>query len=388
MKRLLLFLIFALSFSLGIPAYTSAETGHLEKTSAPLLARQATAKSQPVSVVKKIRYSNSPERTRVVIDLSRPVSYQVKRISKAKKLVVQLSQSSLGKSLRQSPSHAINGRLVQKIEAKQNGKGKVELSLTYKHLGAHKVMLLKKPTRLVLDLYPPAAPADPFAIQTIVIDPGHGGKDPGATSRKGLKEKDIVLDISRRLKKLIEKHLKKKVILTRNRDVFISLKKRAQIANKNHADLFISVHVNSAASRKLRGIEIYLLGRASSKRALATARRENAASHKDASNLQKMILNDLEREFTQNASLELAHFTNNAIKKTLISKYPTPALGVKKAPFYVLSHTEMPAILAEMSFISNRSEEKRLRSKSYRQQAAEALFKGLAAYIKSTRVGS
>ncbi len=97
-----------------------------------------------------------------------------------------------------------------------------------------------------------------------------------------------------------------------------------------------------------------------------------------------MILNDLERDYTQNASLELAHFTNNAIKKNLISKYPTAALGVKRAPFYVLSHTEMPAILAEMSFISNRREEKRLRSKSYRQQAAEALFKGLSAYIKSS----
>ncbi len=386
MKRLLLVLIFSLAFSLGSPPCASAEAFPLKKPPPTLFAR--TSKVKPVSVVKKIRSSNSSERTRVVIDLSHPVFYQVKRISKVKKLVLQLSQASLGESLSQRPSHTVKGKLVKKIEAKQNGKGQVELSLTYKHLGAHKAMLLKKPNRLVLDLYPPVAAANPFEIQTIVIDPGHGGKDPGATSRKGLKEKDIVLDISRRLKELVEKRLKKKVILTRNSDVFISLKKRTQIANENHADLFISVHVNSAASRRLKGIEVYLLGRASSKRALATARRENAASHKAASNLQKMILNDLEREFTQNASLELAHFTNNAIKKTLISKYPTPALGVKKAPFYVLSHTEMPAILAELSFISNHSEEKRLRSKNYRQQAAEALFKGLAAYIQSSMIGN
>jgi len=380
MKRLFLVLIFFLSPPLSLPADVSVVSSHLKKYDVKLSS---------VSVIKKIRYSNSPKRTRIVIDITHPVSYQVIRISEAQKLVLHLDSAILGKSLIQQPFQVVKGKLIKNIEAKQSGKGTVELSLTYKHLGAHKAMLLKKPNRLVLDLYPPPVPTtNPFEIQTIVIDPGHGGKDPGATSRKGLKEKDIVLDISRRLKKLIEKHLKKKVILTRNSDVFISLKKRTEIANKNHADLFISVHVNSAASHRLRGIEVYLLGRASSKRALATARRENAASHKAASSLQKMILNDLERDFTQNASLELAHFTNNAIKKTLISKYPTPALGVKKAPFYVLSHTEMPAILAEMSFISNLSEEKRLRSKSYRQQAAKSLFKGLADYIKSSQAGN
>lgn len=386
MKRFLLVLIFSLSFSLDSPSCTSAESLYLKNSTHTLLAR--ASKVEPLSVVRKIRSSNSSERTRVVIDLSRPVIYQVKRISRPKKLVLHLSRASLGKSVSQKPSHTVTGPLVEKIDAKQNGKGEVELSLTYKQLGAHKVILLKQPNRLVLDLYPPTAPSDPFSIQTIVIDPGHGGKDPGATSRRGLKEKDIVLDISRRLKKMIEQGMKKKVILTRNKDIFISLKKRTQIANKNHADLFISVHVNSAASRKLRGIEVYLLGRASSKRALATARRENAASHKAASKFQKMILNDLEREYTQNASLELAHFTNNAIKKNLISKYPTPALGVKKAPFYVLSHTEMPAILAELSFISNPGEEKRLRSKNYRQRAAEALFRGISAYIKSSQSGN
>lgn len=228
----------------------------------------------------------------------------------------------------------------------------------------------------------------PFEIKTIVIDPGHGGKDPGATSKSGLKEKEVVLDISRRLKKLIQKRLKKKVIMTRNRDIFIRLKKRTQIANENNADLFISVHVNSSPLRHTKGIEIYLLGRASDKGAIATAARENAASKEEAFDFQEMILNDLEREFMMNASLELAHFTNDAIVKNLISKYPTPALGVKKAPFFVLAHTNMPAILAEISFLSNRTEEKRLRSKSYRQRVAESLFKGVEGYIKSLQAGS
>jgi len=341
----------------------------------------------PATVIKKIRHSNSAENTRVVIDLSNTTSYAVTRDTSSQTLLVKLEQSVLGKSLKQRPDYVMTGDLLENIEATQRGDTTVYISLRYKQLGAHKHLVLENPHRLVIDLFPPTTPPPAFVIDTIVIDPGHGGKDPGARSRTGLKEKNIALDISRRLKKLIETRLKKKVIMTRNRDVFVSLKRRTEIANENDADLFVSVHINSSTSRKLKGIEVYLLGRPSDKRALAVAARENAETHKSVVDFEKMILNDLEREFTRNASLELAHFTNNALKKSLIKKYPTNALGVKRAPFYVLNHTDMPAILAEISFISNRKEERRLKSVKYRQQAAESLFKGIKSYIHSQQAG-
>jgi len=351
-----------------------------------LLARNKKSAKAPV-VVKSIRHSRKADKTRVVIDLSRSAAYTISRHPASQQVRIQLAKAVIGKPLKHRRNFSVKGSLIRRIEARQDGKNRVDIALTYSGLGMHKPLVLKHPDRLVLDFYPPERAAPPFEIQTIVVDPGHGGKDPGAMSKSGLTEKEVVLDVSRRLKKLIEKRLKKKVILTRNRDVFISLKKRTRIANENRADLFISVHVNSSPRRNTKGIEVYLMGRASNRRALAVARRENAAMHDGLRNFQEMILDDLEREFTKNASLELAHFTNDAIKKNLISKYPTPALGVKKAPFFVLAHTEMPAILAELSFLSNRVEEKRLRSKSYRQRAAEALFKGIKNYIDSLNAG-
>ncbi len=355
--------------------------------SAPIIL----AKNQPThTVVNKIRHSNSAKGTRVVIDLTRSVSYAVTRDPSSQTLLVKLEEAVLGKYLKLRPSYAMTGNLIDKIEVTQRGDKTVYISLLYKQLGSHKHLILEHPDRLVIDLFPPEAMPPPvaFSIQTIVIDPGHGGKDPGARSRGGLEEKDIALDISRRLKKLVESRLNKKVIMTRDEDVFITLKRRTEIANENKADLFVSVHINSSVSGKLRGIEVYLLGKASDKRALSVAARENAETHKDVVGFEEIILNDLEKDFTRKASLELAHFTNDALKRNLISKYPTKALGVKRAPFYVLNHTEMPAILAEISFISNRKEEKRLKNPQYRQRAAEALLKGIESYIHSLGVGA
>ncbi len=381
--------LFILSIYLSLTSASHRVAVAGEMNSTPL--RVAKTKLKPTSaVISKIRHSNNPDRTRVVIDLNRPVSYAVTRDRASQTLLVKLEASSLGKSLKRQPEFTMTGDLVRKIEVTQKGNKTVYIALLYKHLGEHKHLILENPNRLVIDLFPPnPTPRPPaFSIQTIVIDPGHGGKDPGARSKGGLEEKNVALDISKRLKTLVEKRLKKKVILTRDRDVFIPLKKRTEIANENKADLFISVHINSSRSRKLKGIEVYLVGRPSDERALAVAARENAETHDAVINFQEMILNDLERDFTRNASLELAHFTNDALKKNLMSKYPTNALGVKRAPFYVLNHTKMPAILAEISFISNRKEEKRLRSKNYRQRAAESLLKGIEAYIRSLEIGA
>lgn len=374
-------------------------------------ASEQTAKgaAQGAASVANIRHWAYPTYTRIVIDLDHPVTYKVVRLASSPVLSVTLSQAMLGELFKKTQVISVAKGLLKKIEVKPKEPGEIALLLTFSKLGRHRVMPLSDPDRLVIDVFNPGTqakkeieiedqvnpphrkvlPSPPtMAIRTIVIDPGHGGKDPGAIGSRGLTEKEVVLDVSHRLRTLIQKQLKKEVIMTRHEDVFIPLDERTLLANTKKADLFVSVHANSSPRRNTQGIEVYLLGRATDESAIATAARENATSHKDALDFQEVILNDLEREFTLNESLEFAHFTQNAFIETLIPKYPTETLGVKRAPFFVLAHTKMPAILAEISFISNPMEEKRLRNPNYRQKVAEALFTGIKAYIRSLEAKS
>jgi N-acetylmuramoyl-L-alanine amidase len=227
-----------------------------------------------------------------------------------------------------------------------------------------------------------------LGINTIVIDPGHGGKDPGAIGKSGLMEKDVVLDIALKLRNLLEKQLSKRVILTRESDVFIPLDERTLIANAKKADLFISIHTNSSPKKKTRGVEIYLVGQSTDRTAMATAARENSASERAMSDLE-VILNDLLENTKIDESLELAHTTRRSFLKTVGAHYNhTVDLGVKRAPFYVLINANMPSILAEVAFISNPTEEQRLSNETYRQRIAEALFEGIRDYIASIKVAS
>lgn len=368
--------------------------------------RSPKGASKGTAVVANIRHWAYPTYTRIVIDLDRSVSYKVVRSATSPALFVTLSQATLGELFKRTRIISVAKELLKKIEIKPKEGGEIDLLLTFGKLGRHKVMPLSDPARLVIDaFYPEEAPSKKgieiddqvnppqkkivvpsppsLAIRTIIIDPGHGGKDPGAIGSRGLTEKEVVLDVSHRLKTLIQKQLKKEVFMTRHDDVFIPLDERTLMANNKKADLFVSVHANSSPKRNTQGIEVYLLGRATDENAIAVAARENATSHKDALDFQEVILNDLQRDFTLNQSLEFAHFTQNAFVQNLIPSYPTETLGVKRAPFFVLAHTNMPAILAEISFISNPVEEKRLKNPNYRQKVAEALFIGIKEYIRS-----
>lgn len=371
---------------------------------------QIGGKGDASAVIENIRHWAYPDYTRVVIDLNRSASFDVEKPSSAL-LVIHLSNSVLGELFQRNHLIPVRDGIVKQIEAKQKGRDAVDLILTFKRLGSYKAIPLSDPDRLVIDLFnkteetmtataEPEGPSGrsdvtpllptppPFAVRTIVIDAGHGGKDPGAIGRGGLEEKEVVLDVSLRLRDLIEKRLKKKVIMTRDQDVFIPLDERTLLANSKKADLFVSVHANSSPKRNTQGIEVYFLGRASDDRAIDVAARENATSRKATLNLQEAILNDLERDFNLNESLEFAHFTEGAFVENLITKYPTASLGVKRAPFYVLANTNMPAILAEISFLTNPAEEKRLRSDAYRQKIAESLFKGIERYVHSVKTSS
>jgi N-acetylmuramoyl-L-alanine amidase len=178
--------------------------------------------------------------------------------------------------------------------------------------------------------------------------------------------------------------------MTREDDTFIPLDDRTLIANSKEADLFVSIHVNSHPKRETRGVEIYHLGESSDRHAMAVAARENNVSMQSLGNLErsvKQILFDLGREYKMDQSQTLAHFTRRSFQTTLEKQvgYDVVDHGVKRAPFYVLLNSNMPSILAEVSFISNATEEQLLRQGPYRQAIAESLFQGIRTYLASLK---
>jgi N-acetylmuramoyl-L-alanine amidase len=218
-------------------------------------------------------------------------------------------------------------------------------------------------------------------IGRIVVDAGHGGHDTGTIGPNGLLEKDLVLDVALRLGKLLENRLGADVVYTRDDDTFIPLETRTAIANQQQADLFISVHANSSRDQSARGVETYYLNFTSSRDALEVAARENAVSEKSIHELQDLVKKIALKEKIEE-SREFALDVQTSLHGGLAAK--TPAIrdrGVKKAPFIVLIGANMPSILAEISFISNPTDEKRLQTPDYRQKIAESLYKGIAKYV-------
>jgi N-acetylmuramoyl-L-alanine amidase len=218
-------------------------------------------------------------------------------------------------------------------------------------------------------------------IGKIVIDPGHGGHDTGTIGPNGLYEKDLVLDVSKRLGKLLEARLGADVVFTRRDDTFIPLETRTAIANQEQADLFVSVHANSSHDPDARGVETYYLNFTSSPEALEVAARENAASDKSIHELQDLVKKIALKEKIEE-SREFASDVQQSLHSGLAAKSPgIRDRGVKKAPFVVLIGANMPSILAEISFISNPGDEKRLKGPEYRQRIAESLYRGISRYV-------
>jgi N-acetylmuramoyl-L-alanine amidase len=218
-------------------------------------------------------------------------------------------------------------------------------------------------------------------IGKIVIDAGHGGHDTGTVGPNGLMEKDLVLDVALRLGHLLESRLGADVVYTRDDDTFIPLETRTAIANQNQADLFLSIHANSSRDPDARGIETYYLNFTSSADALEVAARENAVSDKSIHELQ-----DLVKKITLKEKIDESRELASNVQKSLYSGLSAKNRnlrnrGVKKAPFIVLIGANMPSILAEISFLSNPTDEKNLQTKTYRQKVAESLYKGVEKYV-------
>jgi len=354
-----------------------------------------------------------------VIDADRKTSYGHRllkkdaSIRKPQRLYVDIAGSRLGQEIEKIIP--INDDLLTDARAGQFTRNVVRVVVDIKSFKTYKIFSLNSPFRIVIDVWgrqdgssrkpkvaskqrpepaaksgekiPPSAIAKQLSlgVKRIVIDPGHGGKDHGAPGYlKGVSEKDIVLKIAKRLAKKIRARLGCEVILTRKTDRYLTLEERTAIANTKNADLFISIHTNSARDRRAYGIMTFFLNLATDDDAIRIAARENATSTKNISDLQT-ILSDLMQNAKINESSRLAGRVQRSTYRHLGKHYSKiKDKGVKQAPFYVLLGAQMPAILVETSFISNPRECKRLTNGNYQEQMSEGILKGIQAYIHET----
>lgn len=374
------------------------------------------------SFVKNIRVGHSPDYVRVVFDLERPPIYAHQQFTELNRATILMKNIFLGQKAQQA---IINVGIPHPMKVYSWQGDQIRIDFDLNLMGTFRFFDLKNPYRFVIDLYdvkkvsgikksnPDAttgsinsvagsalAPVRLLteaerhadrAIQTIVIDPGHGGKDSGASFHKtNMYEKDLVLDISLRLKNILEDRHDVSVYMTRETDVFIELEERAKFANAKDADLFVSIHVNAHPTPAIQGLEVYMFGAAEDQRALEVAARENGTSLEEAGEVDVVSLLIAEKllEKKINQSRDFAWVTKTAMSEHLGKRYSLEDLGVKTAPFYVLRHTAMPGILAEVAYLTNPGDRKHLASSVFRQQAAESIFSGIVNYISSLAVPS
>ena len=344
-----------------------------------------------------LRYRSYPTYTRVVVE--GPAALEPRLVERDGALVVTLP------GLRRAgpaETRTVRDGLVATLELGETG-GAPTLRVTFERApAARRVYRLEDPHRLVLD-FSRAGPMDttggtPVAavpIRTIVIDPGHGGEDAGAIGPTGLQEKELTLDIARRVAQLLPEELGVRPLLTRTRDQFIALRARTALANRERADLFVSIHANAAPVTAANGAETYFLSsEATDNAARQAAARENqvialeAGARGGSRDILRSILWDLVQSDFQQESSRVAEALQNQLDRAM----RLPNRGVKQAPFYVLGGAAMPAVLVEIGFISNPEEEQRLRDDGYRDRIARALAAGLGAYMRGydqrTRVES
>ena len=408
-------------------------------------------KTMPAGVVKTIRHWSEGAYTRIVIDQNGPVRFKAQELKEPDRLVFDLFHAQVDPSLNKEPL-PINDGILKQVRASQYAPDTVRVVLDLASIKSYAAFPLHDPDRLVIDVtgeggrsndaavsssesgtqektedapeqaeVPKTAQKEDMKaeipskeiplpkssgrnkngdeklslsrqlglkIKTIAIDAGHGGHDPGAIGKSGLKEKNITLDVAKRLAVLVKERLGCNIVMTRDKDVFIPLEQRPFIAKSRGADLFVSIHVNANRKRVTRGIETYVQSlRASDREAMATAARENAMSTKKLSELKSeldRIFADLTRDDKIEESLYLADSVQGSLVNSLkpVNRHAGDLKAkIKRAFFYVLINTEMPSILAEIGFISNPEEEKLLKNDSYRQAIAEALFQGVKKYV-------
>lgn len=384
-----------------------------DKTRQKPVSTAPSVKSNPgYSTVQGLRYWSNPSYTRVVIDADQPSDFTHRLLKKdpdlkkPQRLYIDLNQSKLGTGVQKTIP--IDDNLLIDTRAGQYTTDTVRVVVDIKSFETYKIFSLRNPFRIVIDVWgetkkteqgadarssvaksgekiAPGSLAKQLAlgVRRIVIDPGHGGKDFGAPGYlRGVHEKKIVLSIAKRLAEKIKKKLGYEAVLTRTSDRFLTLEERTAIANTKNADLFISIHTNSAKNRNAYGIETFFLNLATDEDAIRVAALENATSTKNISDLQT-ILSDLMKNAKINESSRLAGSVQKELSRHLKQRYSKVRnKGVKQAPFYVLLGAQMPAILIETSFISNPRECRRLINAKYQDQLCDGIINGIRKYVR------
>ena len=374
---------------------------------------ESVTPQEPVKLprITGIRHWSSADSSTVVLDLEDQVQYEAHRLSGPDRIYFDLHDTSLSPGF-DGKTIDVGDSLLAKVRVAQPASGLTRVVLETRGNSNYSVSLEPNPYRLVVqvrklganksqvNLFPGAPEQEKMAIvvppptredlqwrarvpkMRIVVDAGHGGWDLGTVGRKGLLEKDLVLEIAQRLGKLLESRLGAEVILTRNDDNYIPLDERASKANQSQADLFISVHANYSDLLSARGVETYYTNLFSAPNAKDLETREKGLSK--STNTATLSAADLHEKIEQ--SRRLAASVQRSLYGTLSAQNPgLRDRGVKAASYVVLTETAMPGILAEVSFVSSPADEQKLRSDGYREQIAEALYKGIARYAAGSR---
>ena len=366
----------------------------LQLLSGPVIA-QATR-------IDSLRVRVAPDYTRLVFDATATPAHKVFLLTNPYRLVIDFKNTRLKQPLAQPPAtHALFSRFRSAVKNKRDLRVVIDLkkevkptSFTLKANGIYGNRLVvdlyqKQPTRVVKvtkKQFKRPVPAARMGEIVIAIDAGHGGEDPGAHGLRGTREKDVVLAISKKLARLIHNFPGMRAVMVRKGDYYVGLRKRMEIARKAKADLFVSIHADAVRNRRVKGASVYTLSRhgASSEAARWLAKSENGSdlvggvSLGGKGNILASVLLDLSQSATQDASKIVAE----NILKNIRGLGRLHQRSVQKAGFMVLKSPDIPSVLVETAFISNPSEEKKLRSRYYQDKLAKAVFNGIVDYFQ------
>jgi len=353
----------------------------------PVVMPAVAKRSGPVRITNIERYG-AKDAARVVVFVTHPTVFDVGFIpaegaARGPRLYVDID----GAAYKGPLEHKVGG-LVERVRIGKRDKG-TRVVLDLGAPAQRKVFYLPEPFRLVIDVSTEAAPtpapagaaaAGPRPLRRVVLDPGHGGHDPGAVGPAGLREKDVTLDVAHRAAPILARELGVSTLLTRDSDDFVALDARTARANAFQADLFVSIHCNASEDPSARGFMTFVLDDSRDALASAIAARENAASAAAAAELANAMSRVLDAG-SVSRSVHLADLIQKAAHASFSQSYSDePDGGVKRAGFYVLAGARMPAVLFETSFISNPTGESRLNTGDYRQKLADAIVNAVRAY--------
>lgn len=353
---------------------------------APALSAQEPTGAVAAATLTHIERYSAKDAARVVVFVSKPVRFEVGRLEAAAGTGPRLFIDLRGAHYAGKASLDAEG-LLRRVRAAEGASG-TRVVLDLAEAAEHRIFYVPEPFRLIIDVAKPGSGAgSSHDVRRVVLDPGHGGHDPGATGPTGLREKDVALDIAHRAAPLIARELGISTLLTRDTDVYVPLEERTARANGFGADLFISIHCNATERSGGSGVMTFVLDDSKDQLASRIAALENSASAEATSELGRVMSQSSDR--TSDArSNEFAGLLQRAAMASLLPSYPdVPDGGVKRAGFYVLAGARMPAVLFETSFISSVRDETRFNTGDFRQKLADAIVNAIRAYKDGRRDG-